>query len=466
MDYNQATAKLKLVKQEHLLSDWEALSSSQKQALLNQIEKLDLSTYNRQKALLDPNHLKNGNLGIKEGYVHPSKTYDPWLDYAVSGNFQDVQAGKEILKKNQVGALIIAGGLGSRLRFDGPKGLYPVSLIKQKSLFQLFAEKTIAAGNQVQCQLQLAIMTSQLHFEIVQNFFKDHHFFGLKPEQVSFFAQTNLPFLDLKGDLFLEEKGKIAEGPDGNGSLFKSFVESGIWKKWQRLGISLVNTVLIDNPLADPFDAELIGFQSRQAVEVVAKCTFRKSQEERVGLFVKNEGLPEVVEYTEISREELAARQEDGSFKHRCANLSLFCFAMDFIRRVAEHDEALPLHPSLKAVKYLSKEGVVSSQEMPGAWKFEKFIFDALKSARGLRLLVYPREHCFSPLKNLAGDDSLTTVQAALLSQDKQVFKKITGSEVPAGYHFELAQDFHYPTEELLARWNHSVFPNLNYIEP
>lgn len=453
MEYGQALDKLKLIKQEHLLCYWEVLSPFQKKELLGQIESLNLSAYQRQKSLLE------------EGFVHASHTYESWHDYAISGNSRHREEGKKLLKSGQVGCLIIAGGQGSRLRFDGPKGLYPVSLIKQKSLFQLFAEKILAAGKQVGKDLPFAIMTSEQHFEVVKQFFAAHGFFGLKPEQVSFFAQSNLPFLDLKGQLFLEEPGKIAQGPDGNGSVFKSFVDAGIGAKWRALGVRFVNTILVDNVLADPFDAELIGFQEEHGIEVAVKSVFRDSEQEKVGLFVKNRGELQVVEYSEMSAEERTARDSNGALKHTCANLSLFCFAMDFIERVANHNHELPLHPSLKAVKYLSKEGLTELQEKPGAWKFEKFIFDALSYARGVCLLVYQREDCFAPLKNLAGEDSLATVQAALLHRDRKIFRNITGVEVPAGVSFELSQDFHYPTPELLVKWGHATFPNLNYIE-
>lgn len=453
MDYNQALDKLKFIEQEHLLCYWEVLSPVQKKELLEQIERLDLLVYQRQKLLLD------------EGVLPSRHSYDPWHEYAMSGDSALREEGKKLLANGQVGSLIIAGGLGSRLRFDGPKGFYPVSLIKHKSLFQLFAEKVLAAGKQVHKELPLAIMTSEQHSETVKQFFFEHRFFGLKPEQVSFFAQSNLPFLDLEGRLFLEELAKIAQGPDGNGSVFKSFVDSGIWSKWQALGVRLVNTVLVDNPLADPFDAELIGFQSTHGIEVAVKSIFRESENEKVGLFVKDRGRLQVVEYSEMNFEERTARESHGALKHVCANLSLFCFAMDFIKKVAGHSLALPLHPSLKAVKYFSTEGRTELQEEPGAWKFEKFIFDALNYASGVRLLVYPREDCFAPLKDLKGENSLEAVQAALLNQDRKIYKNLTGIEAPSGANFELSQDFHYPTPELAKRWQHAIFPNLNYIE-
>lgn len=450
---SEVLSKLSSIDQVHLLAYWEALSSQQQKYLATQILNLDIDTYLTQKYMLEPSESK------------PAPSIGPLGEYAhISG---DVALGQKLLAQKKCGCLLIAGGQGTRLSYDGPKGMFPVSVIKHKTLFQLFAEKTLAAGKQAGCLLPLAIMTSPLNHNRIVAHFEANSYFGLHPSQISFYRQNTLPFLNDKGDLFLEEKFSLAQGPDGNGSALKSFVDAGLWNSWHQLGIEQVHFVLIDNPLADPFDAELLGFHVAQKADVTLKCAQRLDPEEKVGLVVEQEGHIAVIEYSEISQKESQARRPDGTLKYACANLSLFGMSMDFIRHAAyENFPYLPLHKAYKAVKYLDETGRSRISEKPQAWKFERFIFDVLPFANAVKVLVYPREMCFAPLKNATGPDSLETVQAALQHLDKITYEKITGQAAPA-QPFELSQDFHYPTPELLQKWHGRPAPSQgHYIAP
>ncbi len=437
--------------QQHIFEYWETLSETQKEALLRQVHFLDLETLALQQKILSESVEKSGD------------PLEAFSDYAKAGNQENYQLGKKLISEGLVGCLIVAGGQGTRLKFEGPKGLYPVSIIKQKTLFQVFAEKIVAAGQQAGRPLPVAIMTSSLNHPITVGFFEEHDYFGLDRAQVSFFQQTDLPFLDQKGDLFLEEPFKIAMGPDGNGSSLEGFLKSGIWQKWSDQGVKYLNFVLIDNPLADPFDAELVGFHDQQKDDVTIKCVARRNAEESVGLVVRKGNKVEVVEYSEIPQEERRALDLHGDLKHNCANLSLFCFNMSFIKEIA--DLQMPLHKAWKASKYLSSEGVTKTSPKPNAWKYEKFIFDVLPWAEKVSVLLYPREHCFAPLKNFEGNDSITTVRAALQKMDRLTFENLTGV-CPPERPFELAQDFYYPTPDLILKWRGKNLPEEDYILP
>lgn len=381
---------------------------------------------------------------------------EPFQDFFKSGSDSDFVLGKQLISRGKVGCLIIAGGQGTRLRHSGPKGTFPVTIVKNKSLFQVFAEKVHAAGKQAMRKLPLAIMTSSNnHAETVQ-FFEDHHYFGLEPRQVVFFMQKDLPFLNKDGELFLDHEGKIAMGPDGNAASLKQFYDTGIWSNWQQQGVQFINFILIDNPLADPFDAELVGFHYRQEADIAMKCIEREDPMEKVGVIVKKNGKVHVVEYSEISEEERMAREVSGDLKHRCANISLFSFTMDFIREIGKHHYGkLPYHKAWKAIPL--------SEKM--AWKFEKFIFDVLPYAEKIQALLVPRQECFAPLKNAEGRDSIEHVQAALLQRDRQIFSAITGHNVES-QAFELDPQFYYPTLELLHKWRGHSLPRTSYIEP
>lgn len=440
VEYEQAYDKLKSIDQLHLLDTWSSLTPDQQALLLTQTQQLDSNVLHTQLNAL------------KTSSVNPIPSLEPFHHYSAIGNDEDKARGQELISQGLMGCLIVAGGQGTRLGFNGPKGLFPISLIKHKSLFQLFAEKTLAASKLAKRSLPLAIMTSPLNHEETVNFFKENHFFGLQVSQVDFFSQGLLPFLDRDGKLFFDKEPIIAQGPNGNGFSLHHFYSSGLWKQWNKNGIRYLNYILVDNPLADPFDAELLGAHYRKESEITVKCTLKQNANEKVGVLVSSQDKVRVVEYSEMPENEKKATNLDGSLRHSCANLSLFCFSMDFIQSVAEKG-LMPLHPVLKKV------GV--GKEMT-AWKFESYIFDLLPLAKKVHALLYPRESCFAPLKNLEGEDSVYTVQQALLKSDQRILSKITGIKPPE-YPFELSQEFYYPTPELINTWKGKT-PTTNYI--
>jgi UDP-N-acetylglucosamine/UDP-N-acetylgalactosamine diphosphorylase len=440
VDYSKAIKMLSSTGQSHIFRFWDILAEKKKQHLLSQLADFDVKTFQIQQELV---------FSAKKSVAD----YSPLSTCDHSGNQRDKDLGKQMVASGSTGCLILAGGQGTRLSYPGPKGMFPVTAVKKKSLFQLFSEKTVAAGKQAGRLLPLAIMTSPQNHQRTTRFFEDHGAFGLEPEQLSFFSQGMLPMLDQKGCLFLEKPENIAESPDGNGAALHRFYQSGLWNDWHQRGIKFVNLILIDNPLADPFDAELFGYHQRNQNEITVKCALRQRPLENVGLIVESEGKIKVIEYSEVSESDRVALDTEGHLLFKCANLSLFCFSMEFIQRAAtEPALSLPLHKALKSANCvdMEKEGVHYKRAM--IWKFERFIFDLLPQAARIKALLYPRENCFAPLKNLTGENSMESVQKALQENDQRVFASATGITALAA-PFEVAQDFYYPTPELLSGW-------------
>jgi len=421
MNLEEAQQKLESIQQQHLLTHFSNLTSAQQRSLLLQVESLDTGLFQQQQKLL----LKKAT----------TPSFTPYQDFSRSGNSDDIARGQALLKEGKVGCLLIAGGQASRLQLDAPKGTYPITPIEGKSLFQLFAEKTLAASAFANRPLYLAIMTSPLNHEQTVDFFAKHQNFGLKSSQLDFFRQSMLPLLDTDGNLFLDASDHIAEGPDGNGSALSHFVQSGIYEKWVAKGIEYLNFILVDNPLADPFDFVLTGFHARSKAEIVIKAIERKDPEEKVGVIVRQNEKVSVIEYTELP--------PDPDLKHPLANISLFSYSMPFVEKAAKL--SLPLHLAFKAVKTMEKE----RPSAPNAWKFERFIFDLLPFSDRVEALVYPREECFAPLKNMTGEGSPESVQNALMQRDRKVYLQVTGSEATEEM-IELSQEFYYPTQEFL----------------
>lgn len=399
MKKSDAFEKLNRLGQSHLLERWGQLNEKQQEKLLKQIEQLDpLEFIEERKTLKEiPQEVAFASL-------------DPFEDYEEIGSKNNSSLGKEWISQGAVGAIIIAGGQGTRLGFDGPKGMFP--LLGKRTLFELLSKKILAASKEANRPLPVAIMTSPSNDRQTREFFEKQNYFGLKKEQVSFFVQSTLPFLDNVGNLFLDNDSMIAEGPDGNGGIFTHLFESGLGDLWQREGIKDLIVIPVDNPLADPFDSELVGFHKEKRSEVSTKCILKKSENEKVGVFVKHSNQVFVKEYSELADEERTARLSDGLLKHRCANTGIFCFSIDFVYRLTK-ESALPLHKAYKMAK--NQDGT----ELGMAWKFERFIFDCLPFARRVSALLAPRELCFAPLKNSTGEDSIASVQAALLNFQK-----------------------------------------------
>ncbi len=413
----------------------EQLPKQAQHHLARQLASLDRATLQQQQELL-------------KAHTHTARKVKPFESYMRSGNISHQNRGKEALARGEVGCLILAGGDGTRLGYAGPKGTFPISCVKHKSLFQLFAEKAGAVGNHFRRAPPLAIMTSPANHKATLQFFEEHAHFGLPPDQLSFFSQGVLPFLDTDGHLFLSAPDTLAQGPDGNGSALQAFYQSGLWSQWERQGIKYLTLLLVDNPLADPFDAELIGCCQAEHADAIIKSTFRLDEQERVGVVALEKDLPIIVEYTEMPPEEYQKRNSRGDLSYACANIGLFCLTMEFVKRVVLSQTPFPLHKAFKTTPMLNQMGKIVLPTEPNAWKFERFIFDMLPLSKKTHVIVYPRDTCFAPLKNKEGRDSPTTVRAALEKREKEILKTTFHVEY-ADSPLEIDQAFYYPTEAM-----------------
>lgn len=433
--------KLHSIQQNHIFEYWSELSPNQRNDLLQQIANLDLAFFHQQKQLLKISR-------------PPLTSFKPLSTFSSAGESSNwKEKGFELLKDNKVACVVLAGGQGSRLNYNGPKGCYPISKVKKKSLFQLIAEKVVAASKLVNRSLPLAIMTSPINDMRTREFFTSHQFFGLQKEQMDFFCQPTWPLLSYSGNLFLEDKNRIACGPTGNGCVAKILYESKIWEKWAKMGVQMVCIIPIDNPLALPFDLELCGFHAEGNQEVTIKATHRQSPLEEVGLLIQHvpSNKISIIEYSEISQEERVALNSYGQLKYGLANIGLYCMSMSFLHRTASC--SLPVYNVLKQATQ------VGQAQKQNAWKFEEFIFDLFKYSDTCKTLVFPREECFAPLKNYTGPCSPDTVQEALSMRDKQIFQQVTGRRMHSHVAFELDTDFYYlPPATLFPHWENKVF--------
>lgn len=306
------------------------------------------------------------------------KTFVPLNEAAIVQNIVPSSDFKKI------GCLVLAGGQGTRLGIDGPKGCIELPLQEKKTLFQLMFEKVKEKGS----ELSLAIMTSPINREATIKYFEEHDYFGLT--NVSVFSQEMMAVCDEEGNLCGD-----MESPDGNGKALKNFFESGVWKLWKAKGVEVVQVIPVDNPKAEPFDGELLAIHEKEQVELVLKCIRRDSPKEKLGVIGEESGRLMIREYSELTE-----RMQDLGFP--LGNTGIFSCSMDFVKRTAELE--LPWH---LAHKQAGDQWI---------WKFETFIFDLFPYAFSFKVVISERKNCFAPLKNRLGPDSLETVAKALMT--------------------------------------------------
>lgn len=378
---NQVRDLLYDLDQAQLAFGLEQLTFFELQAFLQQIQKYTPSLVNNLRHLLVSQKNPN-NLDLQ-----------PCTHFTRSGDPQNALFGEELIRQKKVGCLILAGGQGTRLGFNGPKGIMPI--LNEKSLFHLLCMRAKDKG-------PLCIMTSPCNHAQTVDFFAHHQDFAIS--ELFFFQQEMLPFLDNHGNWMLEKPGLIAEGPDGNGHALHLFFQRGIWQQFSDLGITHLNVIFVDNALADPFDAEFIGLTAKSQSDVGIKVIDRIAHDQSMGALVEKNGKLKVIEYSELP----------PSFPATFSHTGMFCLPMSFIQKLSQYE--FPLHLARKTAKILLGTAKGTTQEIAQVWKCERFLFDLLDYATSTTLFVCPRENIYAPLKNARGDKSLETVREAIVN--------------------------------------------------
>ena len=356
------------------------------------------------------------------------------------------RTGESLLRRNQVAVLIVAGGQGTRLGFPGPKGSFPISPVKRKPLFQLFAESIQALSVRYRTDLPLLIMTSQENHEETQGFFESHGFFGLKREAVHFFSQGLLPTLTPEGRLILKDEVNLLANPDGHGGSMKALYESGMAARLKERGILEIFYCQVDNPLARIADPAFIGYHREEGADISTKVVRRQNLEEKVGIYGLVNGKPAIVEYSDFSPQEYRSLDEKGNIRHWAGNIAIHMISLSFVERLNRQGFALPYHRAVKEVEGLGLDG--EAAKMKG-WKFETFIFDAIPLAQKSCCVEVIREEEFSPVKNHTGIDSPETARRAMTNLFRNWLFE-AGAEVPPEAQVEISPLFAMDKEEVI----------------
>jgi len=393
--------------QEHVFRFWDQMQPEQKQDLLEQISQIDFDLIAR---------LTQQALGQQKTAENLKLDPPPVISLAERRK-KDKQAdviGREALHKGKVAAFLVAGGQGTRLGFDGPKGMFPVTPVKKKSLFQLHAEKLLSISRQNHTRIPWYIMTSVTNDNPTKRFLKENNYFGYEEDDLFIFTQEMIPAIDRQGKFILDRPDHIFMNPNGHGGAI-----SALWKKralqdMKKRGVEYIFYFQVDNVLTRICDPVYIGYHITGQSEMSCKVVHKKYPEEKMGVLCKVGNELRLIEYSDMSDEEMHARNPDRSLKLWAGNIATHLFNRRFLEKENESGFKLPYHTAEKSIPYLDEKGMLTEPHKKNGIKFETFVFDALADAQNTVCIEVDRTQEFSPLKNSEGENSPETVRADL----------------------------------------------------
>ncbi len=401
--------------QEHILNYLERMNTGEQQSLLEDAARIDL----KQIAGLFGSYRSSRLQGHEQKVIEAAEVLSfPATDVYAAERGRLIALGEEMLRQGRVAIFLVAGGQGTRLGYNGPKGCFPVSPVRQKSLFQLFAESIMALRRRYCAALPWYIMTSQENNAATCSFFKEHGFFGLGSETVQFIIQKENPSLGLDGRLIVSPDKKIFKNPNGHGGSLYAMKDSGALAQMAARGIDEIFYFQVDNPLAKIADPLFVGAHVENRAQMSTKVVRKVDPAEKVGIIGRVNGRLGCIEYSELSQAEIAGRLPDGRLRFSSANMAIHMLNRAFVEKLtSDPDFRLPYHIAVKGIDSLAPDG--STVQKINGIKFEMFIFDALGFAERSVTLEVPREEEFSPVKNSAGADSPDTARAAMIAQHR-----------------------------------------------
>jgi len=348
------------------------------------------------------------------------------------------EQGEDLLCANKLAVVIVAGGQGSRLGIEAPKGVVKVSPVKQKSLFQVHTEKIVALNQRYKANIPLFIMTSRANDRDIRDFFQQHNFFGLDQDDVYFFIQGMLPSLSEDGKFILAKSGGLFMNPDGHGGTFNALQKNGCLDIMKKRGVEEIFYLQVDNPLVALCDPLFIGLHYVKGAQMSSKVVRKRDAEEKVGVIARVGGKTCVVEYSDMSDKMRYATNDKGEMLYWAGSIAIHLLRRDFVEALTQGSHKLPYHKAYKKIPSIDSEG--KPVEIEGI-KFETFLFDALSMTKRSITMEVKRDVEFAPVKNKIGEDSLESC----VNMQNELFKswlEHAGVEVKPGIKIEISPLF------------------------
>lgn len=442
MPPQELVTRLESFDQQHVLAHWDSLSAAEQQSLQGQLEAIDLE-------LIDS--LYKGDVDAPD-WAALARTAEPppamrLADRRGEGtsslglNAADARAkGAEALAAGKIGILLVAGGQGSRLGFEHPKGMYPIGPLSDATLLEIHLKKAVALAKKHGAGVPVYLMTSPVTHDEQLAFLAEHNNFGLADDDLVVFCQGTMPAVDAKtGKLLMASPGELFKSPDGHGGTVAALDKSGAIEHMRRRGVEQLFYFQVDNPLVPIGDAELVGYHLLAESELTSIAVAKQTPEEKLGNFVMLGDQLHVIEYSDFPAEVSKETAADGSLKFWAGSIAIHVFDVAFLERMLSLKDALPFHIANKKVPHINAAGQLVEPTEPNALKFERFIFDLLPQAKRPIVVEYTEEECFAPLKNAPGapKDTPEYVQQFMVNQHRE-WLEAAGAKVADGVAVEI----------------------------
>lgn len=400
MTYKEAYDKLAAYGQTHVLQYYDTLSSEEQKQLLEQIVSTDFEVL---QGLVHKGEEKKGT-------ISPLQAME--LTEIEANRRLYTNAGLEAIREGKVGAVMLAGGMGTRLGSDDPKGMYNIGLTKEVYIFERQIRNLLDVVEQAEAWIPLFIMTSDKNNDATIAFLKEHDFFGYNAQYVAFFKQEMAPATDYEGKIYMEEKYRMATSPNGNGGWFISMERSGMLEIVKKCGIEWLNVFAVDNVLQRIADPCFVGAVLTKGCACGAKVVRKNAPDEKVGVMCLEDGHPSIVEYYELTEDLMHAKNEKGEPAYNFGAILNYLFREKDLEAMLE--KKLPLHIVEKKIPYMDENGNQVKPETPNGYKFESLVLDMVRDMESCIPYEVVRNREFAPIKNKTGIDSVESAQALL----------------------------------------------------
>jgi UDP-N-acetylglucosamine/UDP-N-acetylgalactosamine diphosphorylase len=387
--------------QQHLLSYYDALVGEEKNKFAKQIEKVDWKLITRV-------HEKQKD--HKRGHFEPIEGMSLKQIEENKEGFSEV--GLEMIRAGKIGAVLLAGGQGTRLGCEGPKGVVNVGISKDLYIFELLFRNLMEVTRKAGTWVPLYIMTSEKNHNETVAFLKEHHFFQYPEEYVIFFVQEMVPSVDFEGRLFMEKPDGLSLSPNGNGGWFSSMVKAGLLEDLQKRGVEWLNIFAVDNVLQQIIDPAFIGATIKLDYVSGAKVVRKAEPNERVGVLCLEDSKPSIVEYYEMIDEMIHKRNSQGELSYTFGVILNYVFRVDKLKKIL--DTSMPIHMVERKIPFLTEDGQYIVPENPNGYKFEELVLDMIHLLDNCLPFEVVREKEFAPIKNATGVDSLESARELL----------------------------------------------------
>ena len=384
--------------QKYIKAMMEKNTTEQNEKLTKRLEEIDFSVLE---------HIERKETVNERGVFAPLDAVEVSEIEARGAEFKEL--GLKAIREGKVGAVLLAGGQGTRLGLDRPKGTLNIGVTKELYLFEQLLRNLMDVTDEAGVYVPLYIMTSNINNADTTAFFEEHDYFGYPKDYVKFFVQEMVPACDYEGRIYMESQTEVAMSPNGNGGWFSSMVNAGLLSDIKERGIEWVNVFAVDNCLQRIADPMFVGATIAYGCESGAKVVRKAAPDERVGVLCTEDGKPSIAEYYEMTEEMATARKENGDLKYGFGVILNYLFSEKKLEQIA--DARMPIHVVEKKIPYMDVDGTFVKPEQPNGYKFETLVLDMVHMMDDCIPYEVVREREFAPIKNLHGVDSLDSAR-------------------------------------------------------